>query len=120
MIPEVRDQGVRWDWTRGFEEERCGVGEHAAAAAIIAAITTSRAHEHLPCKLAVAKDSPEGRAAGLRLDSVVDCQILATLPRDEIVHRLGTFPPELMHQIDDALRDALGLTAAPGYDGGTR
>ena len=90
------------------------------AATIIAAITTSRAHEHLPCKLAVAKDSPEGRAAGLRLDSVVDCQTLVTLPRDEIVQRLGTFPAELMHQIDDALRDALGLTAAPGYDGGTR
>lgn len=32
-------------------------------AVVIAAITSSRAHEHLPCKLAVAKDSPEGRAS---------------------------------------------------------
>lgn len=35
------------------------------AAVIIAAITSARAHRHLPCKLPVAKDSPEGREAGL-------------------------------------------------------
>ena len=51
------------------------------AAIIIAAITTTRAHRELPCKLVVAKDSPEGQHAGLRLDSVVDCQTLATIPR---------------------------------------
>lgn len=85
------------------------------AAVIIAAITSTRAHEQLPCKVPVAKDSWEGREAGLRLDSVVDCQTLATVPRDEIVPRLGRFPSELMRQIDDALQDALGLPA--GRDG---
>jgi len=60
----------------------------------------------------VAKDTPEGREAGLRLDSVVDCQTLATIPRGEIVRRLGRFPPELMRQINDALQDALGLAAS--------
>ena len=80
------------------------------AVVIIAAITSSRAHERLPCKVPVAKDSPEGREAGLKLDSVVDCQTLATIPRDEIVHRLGRLPPELMRRIDHALEDALGLS----------
>ena len=80
------------------------------AAVIIAAITSTRAHEQLPCKVPVAKDSPEGLQAGLKLDSVVDCQTLATVPRDEIVHRLGGLPPELMRLIDHALEDALGLT----------
>jgi len=78
------------------------------AAIIIAAITSTRAHEHFPCKLPVSKDSLEGREAGLKIDSVVDCQTLATVPRDEIVRRLGRFPPELMRQIDHALGDALG------------
>lgn len=82
------------------------------AAVIIAAITSTRAHEHFPCKLPVSKDSPEGREAGLKIDSVVDCQTLATVPRDEIVRRLGRFPPELMRQIDHALGDALGLIAS--------
>lgn len=76
---------------------------------IIAAITSTRAHEQLLCKVPVAKDSPEGRQAGLKLDSVVDCQPLATVPRDEIVRCLGRFPPTLMRRIDHALEDALGL-----------
>ena len=79
------------------------------AAVIIAAITTTRTHAQLPSKVAVAKDSPEGREAGLRLDSVVDCQTLATIPREEIVHRLGRFPAGVMRRLDQALQDALGL-----------
>lgn len=81
------------------------------AAVIIAAITAARTHEELPCKVPVAKDSAGGRQGGLRLDSVVDCQTLATVPRDELVRRLGSFPPELVRQIDRALADALGLTS---------
>ncbi len=87
------------------------------AAVIIAAITSARAHEHLPCKLPVAKDSPEGREAGLKLDSVVDCQTLATVPRDHIVRRLGRFLPEIMPKINQALEDALGLSASREGEG---
>lgn len=79
------------------------------AAVIIAAITSVRAYEKLPCKVPVARDSPEGPETGLKLDSVVDCQTLVTVPRDEIVRRIGRFSPELMHRTDQALADALGL-----------
>lgn len=79
------------------------------AAVIIAAITSTRAHRDLPSKVVVRKDSPEGRSGNLRLDSVVDCQTLATVPRSEIVGRLGRFPPDVLDQIDHGLRDALGL-----------
>ena len=57
----------------------------------------------------MAKDSPAGREAGLKLDSVVDCQTLATVPREQIVRRLGRFLPEIMPKINQALEDALGL-----------
>lgn len=80
------------------------------AVVIIAAITSRRGRAELPCKVAVAQASPAGRAAGLRLDSVVDCQTLATVPREEIVHRLGRFPPDTMRRIDRGLADALGLS----------
>lgn len=79
------------------------------AAVIIAAITSTRSHEDLPCKVLVTKESAAGRQANLRLDSVVDCQTLATVPRDEIVRRLGKFPPNALLQIDRGLKDALGL-----------
>jgi mRNA-degrading endonuclease toxin of MazEF toxin-antitoxin module len=79
------------------------------AAVIIAAVTSTRAHREIRVKVVVGKDTPEGRLAGLRLDSVIDCQTLATIPREEIVRRLGQFPLDLMHRIDHALADALAL-----------
>ena len=79
------------------------------AAVIIAAITSTQSYAQLPCKVLVAKDTPEGREAGLRLDSVVDCQTLATIPRGEIVRRLGRFPEDLVRRLDRALQDAPGL-----------
>lgn len=57
----------------------------------------------------MSKDTPEGRQAGLRLDSVVDCQTLVTVPRKEIETRLGRVPVETMKRVDRALEDALGL-----------
>jgi mRNA interferase MazF len=79
------------------------------AAVILVAITSSRGHRDLPSKVAVGKASPEGRQAGLRLDSVVDCQTLVTVPREEIQTRLGRFSVETMQRVDRALEDALGL-----------
>jgi|GEM_PF-817385 mRNA-degrading endonuclease toxin of MazEF toxin-antitoxin module len=84
---------------------------HRRAAVIIAAITSSQSSAQLPGQVRVAQDAPEGREAGLRLDSVVDCQTLATIPRGEIVRRLGRFPEDVMRRLDQALQDALGRPA---------
>ena len=78
-------------------------------AVIIAAITSSKAHRELPCKVFVARKSAAGRKGGLKLDSVVDCQTLATVPRDEIMERIGNLPAETMQQVGRALGDALQL-----------
>jgi mRNA interferase MazF len=82
------------------------------AAVILAAITSSQKQSDLPCKVSFAADSEEGRRVGLRIDSVVDCQTLITLPRSEIAARLGTFSPEALTLIDRALADALGLSTS--------
>jgi len=78
-------------------------------ATVIAAITSTQGHKQLPSKVVVPKNTTAGRQARLRLDSVVDCQTLATVPREEIVGRLGAFPPETMREVDRALGDALAL-----------
>lgn len=78
-------------------------------AVILAALTTAKAHRDLPCKIVITRDSVEGRRGGLRLDSVVDCQTLVTLPREEIVARLGRFSDAFMARVDTALADALGI-----------
>jgi len=80
------------------------------AVTILAAITSSKAHQRLPCKVPVTKNSPAGRQAGIKLDSVVDCQTLVTVPREVITKKLGSLPKNVMHKIDEALQDALGLT----------
>jgi mRNA-degrading endonuclease toxin of MazEF toxin-antitoxin module len=90
------------------------------AAVILVAITSSRMHHELPSQVAVSKDTPEGRQAGLRLDSVVDCQTLVTVPREEIRARLGRFPLETMGRVDRALEDALGLAATSSSGGESR
>ena len=82
------------------------------AAVIIAAVTSTRAHRELPSKVVVHKNTIEGRQAGLRLDSVIDCQTLATIPREKIVTRLGQCSPQVMRRIDLALADALGLRSS--------
>jgi mRNA interferase MazF len=79
------------------------------SATILAAITSKAVGHALPCKVPVALHSPEGRQAGIRLDSVVDCQTLVTVPREEIVARLGDLPETVMRRVDAALADALGL-----------
>lgn len=78
-------------------------------AIVIAAITSTQGHKQLPAKVLVPMSTTAGRQARLRLDSVVDCQTLATVPREEIVARLGAFPPEIMREVDRALGDALAL-----------
>jgi len=87
------------------------------AAVVIAAITSTTSKNLLSCKVPVTLLSPEGRQTGLRLDSVIDCQTIATVPREEIVARLGTLPPKLMRKVDGALMDALGLATAAAMSG---
>jgi len=80
------------------------------AVIILAAITSSKAHQRLPCKVPVAKNSPAGRQAGIKFDSVVDCQTLVTIPREVITKKLGSLPKGVIREVDAALHDALGLT----------
>lgn len=83
------------------------------AVVIVAALTSSQVRLTLPCKVPVLKDTTEGRAAGLRIDSVIDCQTIVTLPRAEIVRRIGALPAAVMARVDAGIRDALGLASTP-------
>lgn len=52
----------------------------------------------------VSMSSPEGKAAGLRLDSVIDCTIIATIPKTLLVNRIGRFSDEIIKRIDECIR----------------
>jgi len=62
-----------------------------------------------PTQVTVAMNSPEGQAGGLRLDSVIDCTVIATIPKTLLVSKIGAFPQETMERIDQCLMVALAI-----------
>ena len=69
--------------------------------------TTRARREHT--QIEVAKDSPEGQLGGLRLDSVIDCTVIATIPKTLLVNKIGEFPQEVMERIDQCLMIAMSI-----------
>ena len=74
------------------------------AQTIVAMISSNLARAGHPSRVLVAAASPEGRKAGLRLDSVMMTDNLATVRETEIDSVWGTMPQHTMATIDDALR----------------
>ena len=73
---------------------------------LVAAITSS-VETAGATRLLVPMDSPEGQAMGLRTDSVIAHDNLATVPEARLMRQLGTCP--VMPQVDAILRRVMGL-----------
>jgi mRNA interferase MazF len=74
---------------------------------ILAMVSSNRSRAGHPSRVFVAQSSPDGQQMGLRTDSVVVTDNLATVLETEIDRRIGHMP--VMAAIDDALRHTLGL-----------
>lgn len=66
--------------------------------------------------LFLSQHSPEGRQAGLRLDSVVKAETILTLPKMLIHKTIGHLPPPVMTAIDRRLVIALGLSSVSALE----
>ncbi len=75
---------------------------------IIAMISSNLARRGHASRIFVGRDSVEGKAAGLRLDSVIMTDNLATVLEAEIDSVLGSLPE--MKPVDAALKHTLGLS----------
>lgn len=62
-----------------------------------------------PTQVVVEMNSPEGRSGGIRLDSVIDCTVIATIPKTLLVNKIGIFPNEVMEHVDMCLMIALSI-----------
>ena len=69
---------------------------------------TTRANRE-PTQVVVAMESVEGKAGGLRLDSVIDCTVIATIPKTLLVSKIGAFPQETMERVDQCLMIAMAI-----------
>lgn len=74
---------------------------------IVAMISSNLARGGHPSRIAVSVASPEGKQAGLKTDSVIMTDNIATVFDTEIDRAIGTWPD--MQSIDAALRHTLGL-----------
>lgn len=74
---------------------------------VVAMISSNPVRAGHPSRVVVRADSAEGRAAGLRLDSVIMTDNIATVFDSEIDGLLGRIPE--MKAVDAALRHTLGL-----------
>ncbi len=70
-------------------------------------ISSNLARRGHPSRVFVALDSPGGKATGLRLDSVIMTDNLATVFDSEIDLKMGNFPE--MQVVDVALKHTLEL-----------
>lgn len=77
---------------------------------ILALITSSkRRMVGAATQLVIDASTADGKRAGLRMDSVVQCENLVTREQKLIRKQLGEFSPRLMSAVDDCLRAALAL-----------
>jgi hypothetical protein len=53
--------------------------------------------------------TPEGKATGLLVDSVVSSLVLDTIYTDTVAQVLGSLSPMLLLKFDDCLKAGLGL-----------
>lgn len=74
---------------------------------ILAMISSNLTRSGHPSRVAVAKSSPEGQSMGLKTDSVIMTDNLATVLETEIDRSIGRVP--VMTNVDAALRHTLGL-----------
>jgi mRNA-degrading endonuclease toxin of MazEF toxin-antitoxin module len=78
---------------------------------IIALVTSSpRWFTGSPSQLAIDIATADGRQAGLRLKSVVQCENLTTIEQTFVVRNIGQLSPALLLQLNVCLRAALGLS----------
>jgi len=75
---------------------------------IVAFITTNLSRSHLPTQVSIDVSTPAGQQSGLIADSVVTCENLITI-RQSQARKIGSLPPDVMQQVDAALKVSLAL-----------
>ncbi len=103
-----------WHPARGSEQagRRPGlvvsndVGNRFSALVIVAALTSQQPRRIYPVHVHV----PASAQTGLDRESTVMCEQLMTTSKEHLERRIGELPPELMDEVDAALRRSLGLS----------
>lgn len=86
------------------------VGNRFSPNLIVAAISSQLPKRQYPTNLIVRQGSPEAEGTGLDRDSVVQAEVILTIPKSSVVKRLGRFNDVAMRAIDQCIEVSLSLT----------
>src|SRR5271155_601624 len=76
---------------------------------VVAEVTKNLTMKDDPACLFIDVSTPEGKATGVLVNSVVSSLVLDTVYTDSIAQVLGSLSPTLLQQFDDCLKAGLGL-----------
>lgn len=77
---------------------------------IVAMVTSGQLRQvNSPTQLFVAANSDDAQQAGFRMDSVIQCENLATRDQSLALRLLGQLPETTMKRLDECLKISLGL-----------
>jgi mRNA interferase MazF len=77
---------------------------------ILAAITTNVSRTHEPTQVFIDISTSAGRQTGLLANSDVSCENLLTVRKSQIIRTIGKLPPELLENVNKALKVSLDLS----------
>jgi mRNA interferase MazF len=76
---------------------------------VVAEVTKNLLMKDDPACLFLDVSTPEGKATGLLVDSVVSSLVFVTVYSDTVAQVLGSLSPALLHKLDACLKVGLGL-----------
>jgi mRNA interferase MazF len=76
---------------------------------ILASISSQFPEQDFPVHYRIQAGSLIAKQAGLNVDCVVKAETIITIPKKQVIERLGHFSPEAMAEIDQCLKVSLEL-----------
>ena len=82
---------------------------NAVNTVVVAEVTKNLTMKSDPACLFIDLTTPDGKATGLLIDSVVSSLVLDTVYSDAVAQVLGSLSPTLLQKFDNCLKVGLGL-----------
>ena len=76
---------------------------------LVAAITSNLSRKDDPAHLLIRISTPEGKRTGLNVDSLVSGLNVGVIPQKKVQRKIGELSDDLMKQLDECLKTALGI-----------
>lgn len=86
------------------------VGNRFSPNLIVAAISSQIPIRQYPTNVILRQDLPEAEGTGLDRDSVVQTEVILTIPKASVAKQIGRFNDAIIRTIDQCLKVSLGLT----------